>query len=55
MAPFIMGGLLYYTSPQSNTVLYTDPTGNKLLAYALGSVVTGTLVIRWMVKKETEL
>ena len=55
MAPFIMGGLLYLTSPQNITVLFTDPTGNTLLAYAVGSVVIGTLVIRWMVRRETEI
>jgi tight adherence protein B len=55
MAPFIVGGLLYLISPQSIDLLFYDPTGNKLLAYAVGSVLLGSLVIRWMVKRETEL
>jgi tight adherence protein B len=55
LAPFIVGGLLYLGSPTSIDLLFYDPTGNKLLAYALASVLTGHLVIRWMIKRETEL
>jgi tight adherence protein B len=55
LAPFVVGGLLYLSSPQSIDLLFYDPTGNKLLAYALASVLTGHLVIRWMIKRETEL
>lgn len=54
-APVIVGGLLYLQSPQSIDMLFYDPTGNKLLAYAIGSVLTGHFVIRWLIKKETEL
>jgi len=36
-------------------LLFTDPTGRKLLAFAGGSVLTGTLVIRWMVRRSTKL
>jgi tight adherence protein B len=35
--------------------LFSDPTGNKLLAYAVASVLVGHLVISWMVRRETEL
>jgi tight adherence protein B len=55
LAPFIVGGLLYWISPQSIDLLFTDPTGRKLLAYAGASVLTGTLVIRWMIRRETAL
>jgi tight adherence protein B len=55
LAPFIVGGLLYLISPQSIDLLFYDPTGNMLLAYAAASVLIGHLVIRWMIKRETEL
>lgn len=54
-APLIVGGLLYLQSPQSIDMLFYDPTGNRLLAYAIGSVLTGHFVIRWLIKRETEL
>jgi tight adherence protein B len=53
--PLIVGGLLYAISPQSVDLLFTDPTGNMLLAYAVASVLIGSLVIHWMVKRETSL
>ena len=55
LAPLIIGGLLYATNPQTVDLLFYDPTGNILLAYAAASVLIGSLVIRWMVKRETEL
>lgn len=55
VSPVIIGGLLYLMSPQQLDLLFYDPTGNKLLAYAVGSVLIGSLVMRWMVKRETEL
>ena len=54
-SPLIIGGLLYALSPQSLDLLFTDPTGNMLLAYAVTSVLIGSLVIRWMVRRETAL
>jgi tight adherence protein B len=54
-APVIAGGLLYLLSPQTIDLLFYDPTGNMLLAYAVASVLIGSLVIRWMVRRETEL
>jgi tight adherence protein B len=54
-APFIVGGLLYATNPQTVDLLFYDPTGNMLLAYAVASVLIGHLVIRWMVRRETAL
>ncbi|MBR0786886.1 type II secretion system F family protein [Bradyrhizobium iriomotense] len=54
-APFIVGALLYLISPQSVDLLFYDSTGNKLLAYAIGSVLLGHFVIRWIISKETAL
>jgi len=54
-APVIVGGLLYCINPATVDLLFSDPTGQKLLAYAVGSVITGALVIRWMIRRETAL
>jgi tight adherence protein B len=54
-APLIVGGLLYAINPQTIDLLLYDPTGNKLLAYAIASVVVGHFVIRWMIRRETAL
>ncbi|MBR1188858.1 type II secretion system F family protein [Bradyrhizobium sp. AUGA SZCCT0160] len=55
VSPLIAGGMLYLANPHNVDLLFTDPTGNKLLAYAIASVVIGHFVIRWMVRRETEL
>lgn len=55
VSPVIVGGLLYAINPQTVDLLIYDPTGNRLLAYAAASVIIGSLVIRWMVRRETEL
>ncbi|MBR1126668.1 type II secretion system F family protein [Bradyrhizobium iriomotense] len=55
MAPLIVGGLLYVINPQSIDLLFYDPVGNTLLAYAAGSVLVGHFVIRWMIRRETAL
>jgi tight adherence protein B len=54
-APLAVGGLLYWINPQTVDLLFYDPTGNMLLAYAAVSALIGSLVIRWMVRRETEL
>jgi tight adherence protein B len=54
-APLIVGALLYTVNPQMVDLLFTDPTGKKLLAYAGASVLTGSLVMRWMVSRSTKL
>jgi tight adherence protein B len=54
-APLIVGGLLYWINPQTVDLLFSDPTGKRLLAYAIASVIMGTLVIRWMIRRETAL
>lgn len=55
VSPVIVGGLLYAINPETVDLLIYDPTGNRLLAYAAASVIIGSLVIRWMVRRETEL
>jgi tight adherence protein B len=55
LSPIIVGGLLYLINPVTVDLLIYDPTGNRLLAYAAASVIVGSLVIRWMVRRETEL
>jgi tight adherence protein B len=55
LAPFIVGGILYWMSPPTVDLLFYDPTGRKLVAYAGASILIGTLVIRWMVRRDTAL
>jgi tight adherence protein B len=50
-APVIVGVVLYLENPQTVDLLFSDPTGKMLLAYAIASVVIGTLVIRWMIRR----
>jgi len=54
-APAIIGGLLYWLNPRSVDLLFYHPIGRTLLAYAIASVVVGSLVLRWMVRRETAL
>jgi tight adherence protein B len=54
-APLIVGGLLYWINPQTVDLLFYDPTGRMLLAYAIASVLIGVLVIRWMIRRGTAL
>jgi tight adherence protein B len=54
-APVIVGGLMYWLSPQSIDLLFYDPTGRTLLAYAVASVLIGSLVIRWKIRRETAI
>ncbi|WP_407113989.1 type II secretion system F family protein [Bradyrhizobium sp. LMG 9283] len=55
ISPLLGGGVLYAANPQTVDLLFTDPVGNKLLAYAVISVLVGALVISWMVRRETAL
>jgi len=55
VAPLLVGGLMYAISPTLVDMLFTDPLGNKLLAYAIVSVLVGHFVIRWIIRKETAL
>jgi tight adherence protein B len=54
-SPLIVGGLLYWINPQTVDLLFYDPTGRMLLAYAIASVLIGSLVIRWMIRRDTAL
>jgi tight adherence protein B len=54
-APLIVGGLLYLINPQTVDLLFYDPTGRTLLAYAGASVIMGTLVINWMIRRDTAI
>jgi tight adherence protein B len=54
-APLIVGGLLYWINPGTVDLLFYDPTGRTLLAYAVASVLIGTLVIRGMIRRNTAL
>lgn len=54
-APFIVGGVIYSLSPETIDVLFRDPIGNKMLAYAATSVIIGHFVIRWMIRRDTAL
>jgi tight adherence protein B len=55
VSPVVVGGLLYMVNPQMVDLLFTDPSGRKLLLFAGASVLTGTLVMRWMVRRSTSL
>jgi tight adherence protein B len=54
-APVIVGGLLYWLNPRSVDLLFYDPTGRTLLAYAVASVLIGSLVLRWMIRRATAI
>jgi tight adherence protein B len=55
LAPVLVGGLLYWINPRTIDLLFYDPTGRKLLAYAAASVLVGVFVIRWMIRRETAI
>jgi tight adherence protein B len=55
VAPVVVGGLLYLINPESVDLLWYDATGNKLLAYAIASVLVGHFVIGWMIRRDTAL
>ena len=55
LAPVIVGGVLYWIDPQTVDLLFYDPTGRKLLAYAVASVLVGVFVIRWMIRRDTAI
>jgi tight adherence protein B len=54
-APVIVGGLLYWLNPRSVDLLFYDPTGRTLLAYGVASVLIGSLVISWMIRRDTAI
>jgi tight adherence protein B len=46
---------MYLLNPRMTTLLFTDPTGRMMLAYAVTSVTLGALVIQWMIRRGTTL
>jgi tight adherence protein B len=54
-APLIVGGFLYFINPRTVDLLFSDPTGKMLLAYAAASVLVGALVIHWMIRRDTAI
>jgi tight adherence protein B len=55
VSPVIIGGLVYLTNRPMLDVLFNDPFGKKLLAFSAVTVLVGTLVIRWMIRRDTAL
>jgi tight adherence protein B len=55
LAPFLVSGIFYIINPQVIDLLFIDPIGRKLLVYAVASVLIGTLMIRWMIRRDTAL
>ncbi|QOZ26347.1 type II secretion system F family protein [Bradyrhizobium sp. CCBAU 51753] len=54
-APFIVGAVIYSLNAEMIDVLFYDPFGNSMLAYAVTSVIIGHFVIRWMIRRDTAL
>ena len=55
LSPFITAALFYKINPIMIDLLFTHPTGRKMLAFAGASVLVGTMIIRWMIRKDTAL
>ena len=49
--PFVTGGAMALLNPGYILLLFTDPTGNKILAGAIGLLLFGISVMRWLIKK----
>ena len=49
--PLVVGGALAVLNPDYLAVLFTDPTGNKVLEAAIGMLSTGIYVMRATIKK----
>lgn len=50
--PFVMAGLMTFTSPDYMRVLLTDPMGRLMMAAGLASLTVGGLIMRQMVRFE---
>lgn len=50
--PFVMAGLMTFTSPDYMRVLFTDPMGRLMLAGGFASLTVGALIMRQMVRFE---
>ena len=49
--PFVTGGAMALLNPEYIGILFTDPTGRKILAGAIGMLLLGISVMRWLIKK----
>lgn len=49
--PFVTGGVIALTNPSYIGVLVTDPTGQKIFASAIGMLLLGMSVMRYMIRK----
>ena len=49
--PFVTGGAMALLNPSYIGVLFTDPTGNKILAGAIVMLMLGASSMRWLIKK----
>ena len=52
LLPVVMGIIIYFVNPKMMSVLWTDPTGIKLLWTAVGMVTAGGLIIRKIVNMD---
>jgi tight adherence protein B len=50
LLPFAVGGMLLLINPNYITPLWTDPSGVKLLWYALGMIVFGVMWLRRVIR-----
>jgi len=48
--PFVAGGALAIVRPGYLDLLFEDPRGIKVIAYAVASLVAGILTMRWMIQ-----
>jgi tight adherence protein B len=49
--PIVSGFMIWVLSPAYIGMLFSDPSGQKLLAGAVGLLITGTLVMRTIIRK----
>ena len=55
VAPLIVGGLMYCINPRPSISCSRIRREESSWPYAAASVIVGTLVIRWMVRRDTAL
>jgi tight adherence protein B len=50
LLPFVVGGMMVLLNPEYIKILWTDPTGLRILGYALGMIVVGVLWLRRVIR-----
>jgi tight adherence protein B len=50
LLPFVVGGMMVLLNPEYIKILWTDPSGLKILRYALGMIVVGVLWLRRVIR-----